>query len=143
VKLSSVSTLSVLMSFLACGQSTLEVSGTYQTVTESESVTQLLLKPDGRARVVLRLWEPGSAAAVAVDTVLREATWSRNGRSITVHYASGSEELEYFESLSFEGFGCSGDGAALKEVGRTPGEGLLRGATLWSEEALRTVPDPC
>ena len=137
----SLSTIALIAAVLVgCGDPSLDVTGHYESVSESEWSLDLYLKDDGLARILLQSWEVGSADRYTTEFV---GTWLISGDQITLVYDETTERLQFSKDQSFREFGCNGHAPGVRGIRSNTENSLFEQTSLWRSEALRAIPDPC
>lgn len=125
---------------VSCGNQSLDATGHYQSVSESEWSLDLYLKDDGLARILLQSWEAGSDDRHTTEFA---GTWLISGNQITLVYEGTTERLQFSEDQSFQEFGCKGHAPGVRGIRSNAKNSLFAQTSLWRFEALRAIPDPC
>ncbi len=108
--------------------------GNYRSKVKDNSFVILHLDPDKSAIIESTFWyKKGSRQR---RTNKYEATWSLDGRDVSVEYYDITQILAYHEKLSLEDYGIDGFIPGLTTSVRNQNRGVLDSVKLWNRDEL-------
>jgi hypothetical protein len=108
-----------------------ELSGSYESISESEWSVSLLIENDGIANVQLVKWDAGKYEQRNITKMT--GAWAIKCQLITIVYEGIKDEFVFSKSVSLEKIGLDKSSPGLVQSKPYDSRSLVSGATLWKK----------